>query len=66
MRNIKIDGVDAKVMRELNDDKYGKVLRVYLKDRKTYVVNGKIVDDRDIIDELDTKYGIAPSKRKFI
>lgn len=63
MRIIQIDGVDVKVMREIDDNKYGKIMRVYLPDRRTYVVNGKIVDDQDVIDELDNKYGIPVNMR---
>lgn len=65
MKLITIDGVEAKVVREFKDDKYGLVKRIYMPDKKTYMINDEIVYNQDIIDELDNKYGV-PVARKIL
>jgi len=66
MKTITINGVDAKVMREFKDDKYGLVKRIYMPDKKTYMINDELVENPDIIDELDNKYGIPVAVRKLV
>lgn len=66
MEIITINGVEAKIMREFKDPKYGLVKRIYMPDRKTYMINGELVEEPDIIDELDNKYGIPVAMRKLI
>ncbi len=56
-------GKELTVMREFEDQQYGTVWIAYLDDRKVYVVNGKIVENQDVIDDLDNKYGRPVSER---
>lgn len=65
MKLITINGVEAKVVREFKDDKYGLIKRIYMPGQKTYMINNEIVDNQDIIDELDNKYGV-PVARKIL
>jgi len=66
MRKILLNGKEVKIMREFDDEKYGKVWRVYLDDRKTYAIEGELTEDKEIINELDNKYGIPQKARGMI
>ena len=63
MKTIIINGVEAKIMREFKDPKYGLVKRIYMPDKRTYMINEEIVENPDIIDELDNKYGVPVAMR---
>ena len=52
-----------KIIREITDEKYGKVIDGYLAHKKVYIIDGNVVKSQDIIDELDNKYGIPVSER---
>ena len=66
MQTITINGVEAKIMREFNDPKYGLIKRIYMPDRKTYMINDELVENPDIIDELDNKYGVPVAMRTLV
>lgn len=64
MKVIEISGLKLYIMAEYKDEKYGRVWRVYREeDKPTYVVEGKLIDNQEIIDELDNKYGRPVSQR---
>ena len=44
-------------MDEIIDEKYGRIWDAYYDHKSVYIIEGKIVEDRAIIDELDNKYG---------
>ena len=51
-------GKTLKIFREINDKKYGLVWDGYWGRKKVYIIGAKtVVEDQDIIDELDNKYG---------
>lgn len=67
MKIIELNGLKLYIMAEYKDEKYGRVWRVYREEEKsTYVVEGKLINDQEIIDELDNKYGIPVSEREQI
>lgn len=66
MEKIIVDGLEVKVMREFKDPKYGLVKRIYMHNKKTYMIDDKIVENPDIIDELDNKYGVPVAMRTCI
>lgn len=66
MRKENIDGIDVKIMGEFSDPKYGQVLRVYMSDKKGFVIDGKLVKDEEIIKELNDKYGTPDYMRKIV
>ena len=52
-----------KIIREIDDKKYGKIIDGYLAHKKVYIIDGKVVKSQAIIDELDNEYGIPVSER---
>lgn len=66
MKIIDFNGEKLKVMEEIIDEKYGRVWVTYIGYIKTYVVEGRIVEEQTIIDELDNKYGRPVSQREYI
>ncbi len=60
------NGRKLKVMEVIHDEKYGTVWDAYLDHRKVYIVNGKVVEDQRIIDDLDNKYGIPVNRRGVV
>ena len=51
------NGQKLKIMEEILDEKYGRVLWAYLDYVKVYIINGSVVTDRAVIDYLDDHYG---------
>lgn len=66
MKRLCWNGKEMKVIQEINDPLYGTVWFAYLDYRKVYVVNGKIVENQDVIDDLDNKYGRPVSERHIV
>ena len=66
MKTIDWNGKKLKVMEEIVDEKYGRVWWAYLDYVKVYVVEGKIVEEQSIIDELDNKYGRPVAERDIV
>ena len=66
MKRIEWNGKKLKIMREIDDPKYGRVWLAYLDYIKTYIVEGKIVEEQSVIDELDDKYDIPVDEREIV
>lgn len=66
MKTIDWNGKKLKIMEEIVDAKYGRVWFAYLDYVKVYVVEGKVVEEQSIIDELDNKYGRPVSERDIV
>ena len=60
------DGKRVKVMEEINDPKYGKILVVYVDHEKAYIVNDIIVTGGEIFWDLEDRYGIPLSERGIL
>ena len=64
MKIVEVGGLKLYVMAEYKDEKYGRVWRVYRENEKsTYVVEGKLIEEQAIIDELVDQYGRPVSER---
>lgn len=63
MKTIEWNGKKLKIMDEIMDEKYGRIWDAYYDHKKVYIVEGKIVEEQAIIDELDNKYGRPVSER---
>ena len=66
MKTFELDGKIVKIVGEFMDEKYGRVWDAYYDHKSVYIVEGKVVEEQSIIDELDNKYGIAVSDRNII
>ena len=66
MKTIDWNGKPLKIMEEIIDKKYGRVWFAYLDYVKVYVVEGKVVEEQSIIDELDNKYGRPVADRDIV
>ena len=52
MKVVEVGGIKLYVMAEYEDEKYGRIWRVYRENEKdTYVVEGKLIEAQEIIDE---------------
>lgn len=65
MRRIKWLDKELKIMEEIVDEKYGRIWKGYYDHKKVYMIEGKIVEEQQIIDELDNKYGTPVSMKIF-
>ena len=63
MKVIDWNGEELTIMREITDKEYGRIWIAYLDYRKVYIVEGRIVEEQNIIDDLDNKYGIPVNER---
>ena len=54
---FKWNGHDLIIYQEINDVKYGQVLRVSLDYVKRYIIGDSVVADQEVIDYLDDHYG---------
>lgn len=63
MKIIEWNSKKLKIMDEIIDEKYGRIWNAYYDHEKVYVIEGKIIENQQIIDELDNKYGMPVSKR---
>lgn len=65
---IKIDNRELLVLLEFEDTKYKKIIMCLdEKDKKVFVINNKIITDRNIIDEINKKYALElPDELKGI
>lgn len=60
------EGRRLRVFRVIRDKDYGEIWDSYLDHRHVYILNGdslEIVEEQDLIDELDNRYGIPVSER---
>lgn len=59
MNKIKIDEKELLVLIEFDDDKYRKIIMCLdEKDNTVFVIDNKIVIDKNIIDEINLNYGL--------
>jgi len=65
LKVIDFYGKELKIMKEITDEKYGRVWNAYYDHEKVWIVEGKIIEDPEIIDDLDNKYG-RPVSDRFI
>ena len=66
MNTIFLNGRKVRVMEEIDDIKYGRVLWVYIDGVKEYIIKNSIVTDQAIIDYLDDHYGRPVRDRDII
>ena len=66
MNTIFLNGRKVRVMEEIDDIKYGRVLWVYIDGVKEYIIKNSIVTDQAIIDYLDDHYGRPVRDRDVI
>lgn len=66
MKIIEMNGKRLKIMDEIIDEKYGRIWDAYYEDENVYIVEGKIIKEQAIIDELDNKYGRPVSERNIM
>lgn len=66
MKETELNGKQLKIMEEINDEKYGRVWNAFYDHRKVYIVEGKIIESQEIIDELDNKYGVPVELRNIV
>ena len=65
LKKLEAEGyTSVKVMETIEDPIYGQVLWCYLDHEKAYVINGDVVSEQSIIDDLDRKYGRSPEERR--
>ena len=66
-KKIMIQDKELEVLFELQDSKYGNIKRCLAKNKIVYVIQGEITEDKEIIDQLEIKYGfMIPSELKNI
>lgn len=59
MNKIKIDEKELLVLIEFDDDKYRKIIMCLdEEDNTVFVIDNKIVIDKNIIDEINLNYGL--------
>ena len=63
MKIFMFNGKILKVIREIEDEKYGRVWDAYYDHKKVYILEGKIIEEQGVIDDLDNKYGIPVEER---
>ena len=66
---INWNGRKLKVMRIINDKKYGEIWDSFLDHEHVYILNGdklEVVEDQVRIDELDDLYGIPVRERGLL
>ena len=63
MKIVDFNGKQLKIMEEIVDEKYGRVWYAFYDHKKVWIVEGKIITDSQIIDDLDNKYGRPVSER---
>ena len=56
----------VKIMEEIQDPKYGRVLWAYVDYVKEYIIDDKVVEDQTIIDYLDDNYGRPTAWRDMV
>lgn len=69
MENLKIniENKELKVLFEIEDSKYGNVKKCLSENRIVYVIQNNIIEDNEIIDKLEIKYGfMIPNELKNI
>ena len=66
MNTIFLNGRKVRVMEEIDDIKYGRVLWVYIDGVKEYIIKNTVVTDQAIIDYLDDHYGRPVRDRDII
>ena len=54
------------IFREINDKKYGQVLKVALDYVNAYIIGDSVVTDQEIIDDLDNHYGTPVKWRNIV
>ena len=66
LKIIELNGKQLKIMEEINDEKYGRVWYAFYDYQKVWIVEGKMIYEQKIIDELDNKYGRPVSERDMV
>ncbi|MBQ7668346.1 MAG: hypothetical protein IJS47_03370 [Clostridia bacterium] len=66
MKKVELNGLSMNVMEEIKDEKYGRIWVAYIEGTKKYVIEGKIEEKQDVIDELDNKYGRPVRERDIV
>ena len=66
MKIIDFNNKQLKIMEEIVDETYGRVWHAYYDHKKVWIVEGKIIEDSKIIDDLDNKYGLPVNERDII
>ena len=52
---------ELKVIFEIEDLKYGNIKRCLKNQNVIYIIKDKVIEDKSIIEELETKYGFKLS-----
>lgn len=60
------NGHKVKIFEEINDLKFGRVLKASVDYVNTYIIGDTVVTDRDVIDYLDDHYGRPSEFRNLI
>ena len=66
MRIIEWKGKSLKILQEIQDKQYGTVWKGYWNDEKVYILNGQVIADQPVIDDLDNRYGRPVEWRELI
>ncbi len=56
-------GHRLKIFHIIQDEQYGEIWHAYLDHKLVYIIDEKVVQKQEIIDELDNKYGIPVEER---
>ena len=49
MKIFMFNGKRLKVIREINDEKYGRIWDAYYEHRKVYICEGKVIEEQEIM-----------------
>ncbi len=66
MKKVELNGLSMNVMEEIKDEKYGRIWVAYIDGNKKYVIEGRIEEAQEVIDELDNKYGRPVRERDIV
>lgn len=66
-QKITIENKELEVLFEMEDSQYGNIKRCLFQNRIVYVIQDKIIEDTEITDKLEIKYGfMIPNELKNI
>ena len=71
MKITELNGKQLKIVKEMIDEKYGRVWLAYYDYKKVWIVEGKMIEgkteeEQEIIDDLDNKYGRPVRERDIV
>jgi len=66
MKITELNGKELKIVKEMIDDEYGRVWLAYYDYKKVWIVEGKMIDDQKVIDDLDNKYSRPVAERDIV